>query len=194
VTEAVFASSAHGLTGVDVRTGRIVWEMTNAFPFRMVGSPIAAEGLVFGSCGEGGIGRRFVAVRPGSTSQGPQLVYEMKNSIPYVPTPLAKDGRLFLWSDNGLVACHRAATGERLWQHKISDGFYCSPVWAQGRLYCVSKTGVVYVLDAGETPRVISSISLGEPSFATPAMAQDAVYFRTESHLFCLPAKTAASP
>jgi len=182
--ELVFSSSSHGLTGVAARSGKVIWELTNAFPFRVVGSPILADGLVVATCGEGGIGRRLVAVRPGSDLQPPQLVYEMKNNIPYVPTPLAKDGLLFLWSDNGLVSCHRAATGERIWQQKISDSFYSSPVWAEGRLYGVSKAGTVYVLSAGEKYELISKAPLGEPSFASPAIAGGRIFFRTETHLF----------
>jgi outer membrane protein assembly factor BamB len=184
--ELVFASSSHGLTGIDPLKGEVNWEVTNAFPFRVVSSPVLAGDLVIGTCGEGGTGRRLVAVRPGSKTQTAQLAYEIKNSIPYVPTPLVKDGLLFLWGDNGLVACHRAATGERVWQHKISDSFYASPVWAEGRLYGVSKTGVVYVMAAGEKPELISKIPLGEPTIATPAIANGAIYFRTETHLFCL--------
>ncbi|HEY5913351.1 MAG TPA: PQQ-binding-like beta-propeller repeat protein [Verrucomicrobiae bacterium] len=188
-TEAIFASSALGITAVDLRSGTVNWELTNAFPFRVVGSPVLGENLVIGACGEGGVGRRLVAVKPGSRTRPAELAYEFKSSIPYVPTPVLKDGRLFLWGDNGLVVCHRVATGERLWQHKISDSFYSSPVWAADRLYGVSKRGVVYVLAAGETPELISSIPLGEPSFATPAIADGALFFRTESHLFCLGAK-----
>jgi len=187
--EVIFTSSAHGVTGLDLRTGRLNWELTNAFPFRVVSSPVLADGLVIGTCGEGGVGRGLVAARPGSPTRLPQVVYEFKRSIPYVPTPLAKDGLLFLWCDNGLVVCHRAATGERLGQVKLPDSFYSSPVWAGGRLYGVSKKGVVYVMAAAEKPELISTIPLGEPSFATPAIADGALYFRTESHLFCLEAE-----
>ncbi len=184
--EAIFTSSAHGITGVDLRSGKVNWELTNAFPFRVVSSPVLADNLVIGTCGEGGTGRRLVAARPGSAAQPSELAYEFKTLIPYVPTPVVRDGLLFLWGDNGLVVCHRATTGERVWQHKLSDSFYSSPVWAGGRLYGVSKKGVVYVMAAAAKPELLSSIPLGEPSFATPAIAGGALYFRTESHLFCL--------
>ncbi len=184
--ELVFTSSGHGISGLSPLTGKVNWELTNALPFRVVSSPVLADGLIIGTCGEGGVGRRLVAVRPGSAKRSPQLVYEMKTAIPYVPTPLAKDGLLFLWGDNGLVGCHRADTGERIWQEKISDAFYCSPVCANGRLYAVSKKGVVYVLAAAERYELLASIPLGEPSFATPAIADGVLYLRTSSHLFAL--------
>ena len=130
-------------------------------------------------------------MRPPAGDRRAEMAYEMKNSIPYVPTPLSISGLLFLWGDNGLVVCCRADTGERLWQRKISDSFYSSPVLAAGRLYCVSKSGNVYVLAAGEKDELIATVPLGEPSFATPAIAEEALFFRSESHLFCLPAQSA---
>jgi outer membrane protein assembly factor BamB len=191
-SEVIFSSSAHGVTAVDPQTGRVNWELTNAFPFRVVGSPVLAGDLILGACGEGGVGRRVVAVRPPAGGRGAESAYDMKSGIPYVPTPLFHAGLVYLWGDNGLVVCCRAATGERLWQTKISDSFYGSPVFAAGRLYCVSKSGKVYALAAGEKPEILGSSSLGEPSFATPAVADDALFIRTESHLYCLPARPAA--
>lgn len=188
--EIIFTSSGHGVTAADPRSGTVLWQLTNAFPFRVVGSPILADNLIVGACGEGGIGRRVVAVRPPVGNEPPALAYEMKNSIPYVPTPLYRAGLLFLWGDNGLVTCHRAATGERIWQRKISDSFYGSPVCAEDRLYCVSKKGNVYVLSATENDRLIATVALGEASFATPAIAEGAMFFRTESRLLCLPASS----
>jgi len=73
--EMVFASSSHGLTGVDPVKGCVNWEYTNAFPQRVVGSPIFAAGLIIGACGEGGVGRRLVAVRPPSKDKSAELVY-----------------------------------------------------------------------------------------------------------------------
>ncbi len=184
--EIIFTSSAHGITAIDPRTGSINWELTNAFPFRVVGSAAVTQDLVIASCGEGGVGRRLVAVRPGSPGKPPELAYEFKSSIPYVPTPVIKNGLLYLWGDNGLVVCRKAATGERIWEHKISDSFYGSPVWIADRLYCASKSGVVYVLSVKDKPELLSKIPLGEPTAATPAVSADALFLRTESHLFCL--------
>jgi outer membrane protein assembly factor BamB len=184
--ELIFTSCGQGISSIDPLTGKQNWELAGAFPFRVVGSPVAASELIVASCGEAGVGRRLVAVRPGSGKQAPQLAYEMKASIPYVPTPLIANDLLFLWGDNGLVSCHRVATGERVWQEKIRDRFYSSPVWVNGRLYCISKSGVVYVLAVADKPQLLASIPLGEPSFATPAIANGTLYLRTESHLFAV--------
>jgi outer membrane protein assembly factor BamB len=184
--ELIFASSAHGFTSLNPINGRLNWEFTNAFPARVVASPVVASGLVIGTCGEGGVGQRLVAVVPGSNQSEPRLSYELKKSIPYVPTPVVHNDKLYLWGDNGLVACHRADNGERLWQEKIPDSFYGSPVWINERLYCLSKTGVLYVLGLGTSPKLLATIPLGESSSATPAIANGILYLRTEAHLFAI--------
>ena len=41
----------------------------------------------------------------------PSLAYKLRRSIPYVPTSLAKENLLFLWSDAGIVTCAEARPG-----------------------------------------------------------------------------------
>jgi outer membrane protein assembly factor BamB len=53
----------------------------------------------------------------------------------------------------------------------------------------VDEGGDVHVFRAGVTFDRLATNSLGEPCLATPAIAHDALYVRTTSHLFCL-AKT----
>jgi outer membrane protein assembly factor BamB len=189
--ELVFMCQSHGVTSLDPATGKENWELKDAFPLRVVVSPVLADGLFVGSCGVGGIARRFVAVRPGSKKEGrePKLVWEQKQGIPYVPTPLAKGDKLFLWTDNGVVRCLRAATGEPVWEGKTGDLFYGSPVWAEGRLYAISRKGVVHVVSAGDTFELLAANPLGEGSHATPAIAGGVLYLRTFSHLIAIAAK-----
>jgi outer membrane protein assembly factor BamB len=101
-----------------------------------------------------------------------------------VPTALVKEGRLFLWADDGVVSCLRVATGETVWRERVKGGYYASPVWVNGHLYNVSKQGEVVVLTAGDTFQVLHRIPLGEPSYATPAVANGVMYLRTSARLF----------
>ena len=103
-----------------------------------------------------------------------------------VPTPLVKDGRLVLWCDDGVVSCLRVASGELVWRERVAGDFYASPIWVNGYLYNVSKKGEVVVLKAGDQFEVCHRIALGEPSYATPAVAGGTLYLRTSSHLFSL--------
>jgi outer membrane protein assembly factor BamB len=191
--QLIFTSTAHGIMSVDPGTGKVNWEYGQPFMDRTIGSPVLAPGLIFAGHGAGIRASRCLAVRPGSPGQGraPTLAYEVTKAIPLVPTPLVKDGRLFFWTDDGVVTCLKVASGEVVWRERVGGAYYGSPVYVDGRLYCASKTGEVVVLAAGDKFEVLARVALGEPSFATPAVADGVMYLRTRSQLFSLGGKTA---
>jgi len=186
--ELIFTSTAHGITGVDPATGRVNWELDDILPARCVASPVLAPDLVIGGHGVGIRGTSCVAVRPGARAKNvnPSLAYEVKRSVPLVPTPLVKDGRLFLWDDGGVVTCLNVSTGEVIWRERVGGSFYGSPVCVGRRVYCVAKNGEVVVLAAADKFDVLARVPLGEPSYATPAVAGGVMYLRTHRHLFSL--------
>jgi outer membrane protein assembly factor BamB len=125
----------------------------------------------------------LVAVRPPAAGATATVAYDLKSGVPNVPTPLARDGRLFLLCDNGLLRCVRTATGELIWEQRLGEPFYGSPVWAQDRLYVASKRGTVFVIAAADQYQLLARNELGAVSHATPAIAGETIFFRTVSHL-----------
>ncbi len=196
--ELVLSGNAHGIAALDLATGKPVWEFGNVFKDRCVASPViaapaSADGLplAIASYGAGTSGALMVAVRAGRPSKGiqPTLAWQLKGPVPLVPTPIVKGGRIFLWFDNGTVACHNVETGEQVWRDKVPGAFYGSPVWVDGRLYCIAKNGDVFVVAAGDKFELLARVPLGEPSFATPAVASGILFLRTRTQLFSLGGK-----
>jgi hypothetical protein len=64
-----------------------------------------------------------------------------------------------------------AITSVTIWQERLPARFYASPVWAENRLYLTSKAGELFVVAAGDKYQLLAQNTLGEPSFATPAVA-----------------------
>ncbi len=186
--QLIFTNTANGIMGVDPVTGKIHWEYGAPFMDRTIGSPVIANGLIFAGHGAGVRGARLIAVRPGlpHTGRKPSLAFEIKQAVPLVPTPVVKGNRLFLWTDDGVASCVRLPDGEVVWRERVGGAFYGSPVWVDGRLYAISKRGEVVVLSASDKFEVLARVPLGEPSFATPAVAGGVMYLRTRSHLFSL--------
>ncbi|MBE7501597.1 MAG: PQQ-binding-like beta-propeller repeat protein [Verrucomicrobiales bacterium] len=183
----VFNSQEDGISGVDARTGTVVWRSDRVLRMRSVSSPIAAGNLVFGTCGSGGGGHYLVALRPPNRDQArPSVAYEIRKAAPYVPSPLALGDHLFLWSDGGIVTCARLATGTSLWQERVGGNFFSSPVAADGKLINVSTTGEVVAVAAAESFVLLGRTPLGEASHATPAIARGRLYVRTLSQVVCL--------
>jgi outer membrane protein assembly factor BamB len=190
-TELVFLGTAHGITGVDLKTGKVNWEIKGILGSRVVGSPQLYQDLVFGSHGVGLSAQRLVAVRAPREEGGakPEVAYNVNQSPPLVPSCLIKDDLLFLWTDSGIVSCLDAVSGNRHWRERVGGSYYCSPVWIDGRLYCTSKTGEVVVLAASKTFKLLAKNPLGEKCFSVPAVANGVMYQRTQTMLFSLGGK-----
>ncbi|MHC4308424.1 MAG: outer membrane protein assembly factor BamB family protein, partial [Planctomycetota bacterium] len=164
----------------------------SAFTSRIVSSPVIAGELLIGACGDGSSGKRLIAIRPvkDGKSTEPTEVYKIENrSVPYVTTSLAKDGLLFTFHDRGDISCLRSATGEQLWSEKPAGPFYGSPVWVNGKLYCITKKGEVVVIKASPKYELLAVNPLGQESYATPAVAGGRMYLRTYSHLISIGGK-----
>ncbi|MHC4169871.1 MAG: outer membrane protein assembly factor BamB family protein [Planctomycetota bacterium] len=184
--QLVFTGRSHGMTGVDPRAGEVIWEVPSAFPWRVVSSPVIADGLLIGTCGDGSSGKSLIAIRLEKAGRKflPQQEYEIEDSsTPYVPTSVAANGLLFTFHDRGYVSCLRSGTGQQLWREKPAKKFYGSPVWADGRIYCITTDGDVVVVDAAEKYKLLAVNPLGERSHSTPAIAGGTLYLRTYSHL-----------
>jgi len=189
--ELVFTSTHHGISAVEAATGKPSWEVTGIFLDRCVATPVVGPGLVMAGYGRGLRGNLFVAVRPGDRAKGekPQIAYELDRSVPLVPTPVVKNGRLFLWADDGVVSCLDVSTGEVIWRERVGGSYYSSPVCVNNRLYCASRSGEMVVLAAADRFEVLGRVALGEPVFATPAVANGVMYLRTRTRLLSLGGK-----
>ena len=189
IPQLIFNSYSHGMTSVNPGTGKVIWEVASAFPARVVSSPVIADELLVGSCGDGGSGKRLIAIRPGSSdgSIQPKEVFKIESGYrPYVPTSIAKGGLLFTFLDRGYISCWNSATGKQLWEEKPAGRFFSSPVCVDGKLYCITMDGDVVVVRAAETYELLAINPLGETSHAVPAVAGDRMYLRTYSHLFSI--------
>jgi len=185
--QLIFNSSSHGISGIDPETGRTLWELS-VFDKRTVSSPVLTDDLIFGTCGSGAGGNYVVALEPGRRdgSKPPKIRYEVRRNAPYVPTPIAKDGLLYLWADNGVVSCVRLEDGELVWRERVGGTYSGSPICVNDRLYAISDEGEVVVLATGQTYRLLAKNPLGEPSRSTPAVADGTMYLRTYSHLIAI--------
>jgi outer membrane protein assembly factor BamB len=190
--ELIFNSRSHGITAIDPKDGHTIWEVPDLFTMRTVSSPVIAGNLIVGTNGQGGGERNYVvAVTPGSAGQpsAAQLAYKVEKAAPYVPTPVYKDGLLFLWSEGGVAQCVDAATGEVHWQERVGGKYFGSPICVADRLYCMNTDGECVVLAAAKEFEELARNPVGEFSHSTPAVAGGVLYLRTFSHLISLGGK-----
>jgi len=130
-----------------------------------------------------------LALRPGGDGDATQthLAWTGLRGIPEMPSPLLYRGRLWFVRDGGMVTSYEPSSGRIILdvQRLGAAGQYAaSPVAADGRIYAASVDGTIAVFRAGDTLEVLARNDLGERIFATPALAGDTLYVRTEKHLW----------
>jgi outer membrane protein assembly factor BamB len=121
------------------------------------------------------------------------VLWTQTKGLPYVPSALVYRGQYVMVKDGGIVTAYNAKTGAEVYQRRVAAGgtYYASPVAANGHIYFTSLDGAVTVLQAGsEQPVVVAkNPKLDERTAATPALADDTLYVRTEKHLYAFAEK-----
>jgi len=77
-----------------------------------------------------------------------------------------------------------AASGEVRYQERVGGNYFGSPVCANGRIFCVSSSGELVVVEASDKFKVLDRYPLGELCRSTPAIALGRLFVRTEKHLW----------
>lgn len=193
----VLASTAHGLAGVDVKNGRLLWEQ-KCLPRRAVSSPVLCGGRVLATCGAGNGDNLLAAVRvpdvaadaapPAAGSvPAPPIDWTLDKSVaPYVPTPLATPRGLFLWSDRGVVTKVDEATGEIRWRGRVGGNYFASPVSLGDAVLGISTDGEMVLVSTGTEFAILGQRALEEVVRGTPAVADGRLVVRTEKGVMAL--------
>ncbi len=132
----------------------------------------------------------MVAVKSGGQGDITQthVIWKATRGLPYVPSPLYYQGRIYLIRDGGMMSSFDATTGKPFYaQERLepADKFYASPVAADGRIYLASLPGRLTIVKAGgEKPEILDQADFGERIFATPALVGPNLYLRTQTKLF----------
>jgi outer membrane protein assembly factor BamB len=130
------------------------------------------------------------AVRPGARDDARKthLAWEIQRGVPEVPCLLYLRERLFLLRDGGIITCLNASTGKLVFQGRIGalGQYIASPIAAGDKIIVASTTGVVSVIQFADQLKVLANNDFAQPIFATPALADNTLYLRTEQCLFAL--------
>jgi len=132
----------------------------------------------------------LVAVKPGGRGNisRTHVAWKATRGLPYVASPLLYNGRIYCIKNGGMLSSFDASSGKPYYMQErlgAEGNYYSSPVAADGRIYLASVPGKLTVVKAGgEMPEVLHQAEFGERILATPALAGDNLYLRTQSTLY----------
>ena len=68
----------------------------------------------------------------------------------------------------------------------IPATFTASPVAFEGKILMTSEDGDTFMIKAGPKHEVVGTNSVGEPVYASPAIADGRIFIRGEKNLYCI--------
>ncbi len=99
-------------------------------------------------------------------------------------SPVVHDGRVYTIKAPAILVCGDAADGKILWQLRLKGPQWGTPVLAGGHLYCVNHEGLIQIVELGEKGRIVSTGQIDQEILASPAVADGAMYLRSQGHLW----------
>jgi outer membrane protein assembly factor BamB len=191
-------NSTKAIHGYDPLTGKELWTFNIKNSEVIATTPIVAKDLIIIANGYPPVQPIF-AIKPGNNGEftlkegqekSDQIAWSKTRGGPYMPTPLAAGDLLYLVSNNGVVTAYETATGERVYQQRLSPNqgtsLSASPVYADGKLYFPSEDGDIFVVKAGDKYELLATNPMGEVLMATPAISDGTIFIRGEHTLFAI--------
>ncbi len=166
------------IAGHDLETGEELWSV-ECLMGEVGASAAYGQGLVFGANEYA----RLVAIKPGAT---PEIVWENDEYLPEVASPVESDGLLFIATSFGVFACYDAMTGVKYWEHDGNEGYYASPMIADGKVYAIDMGGTMHIFALSKELKVLGEPKLGEDAVSSPAFSDGKIYLKGNNNLYCI--------
>ena len=182
--DQIFNVSAFRASGHDPETGREIWRVRYPNGFSNVPRPIYGHGLVYLSTGFQA--PTLLAVRAdgeGDVTRS-HVAWRLRRGAPLTPSPILVGDELYVVTDFGIATCVDALTGDLHWQQRLGGNHSASPVFVDGRIYFQNEEGVTTVLAPGPEFRVLARNRLDGLTLASMAVADGALFIRSDSHLY----------
>lgn len=170
-----------GSEGVDVlvpATGEVEWHYGDGAS--TIPSSAVGDGLLYVPS-DG-----LAAVHFDSSNKSVEVAWTEASLRPGTASPVVAGDKVYVITSAGVLNCAGAADGERLWRIRLEGPFGASPVVSGSRLFAVNeRSGLLQVVNLdGDEGEVVGKLELGEMIQATPAIANHAIFIRSDGHLW----------
>jgi len=182
-------SGAEVVVAYDPRTGKELWR-ANGTQSHPIPSAVAGHGLVFLTAGSQA--KRALAIRlggEGDLRDSPSVVWRYAKGTAYVPSPILVGPYLYLMTDSGIMTCLDAVSGKVVYEGgrpPVPATFTASLVSYGDRLLATSEDGETFVIKTGAQHEIVRTNAIGEPVYASLALAGNTIYIRGAQHLFAV--------
>lgn len=175
--------SAGATIAYDPKTGEEIWRVRSG-GMNAAALPLFGHGMVFSTSAAGGF--QLFATRPDGKGDvtDSHVAWKFAKTVPSRSSPVLADGKLFMISDNGMISCVDAQSGQAVWQKRVKGAFSASPLLADGKIWFFGEDGEVPVIAAAGDYQSLADNHLGDGFMASPAVYQNSLILRSRKHLY----------
>ena len=175
---------AKWMVAYEPETGNELWKVRHGDGFSVVPHPVICEDVVYFCTGFGKPNLFAVRIDGSGDVSDSHVLWTAKSGIPKIPSPILKDGLIYVIADNGVAQCIRAGDGSTVWKERLGGKYSASPILVNDDLYFLSQDGKVTVMKTGEEVQRVAVNQIDGRIIASPAVADGALFVRTEKSLY----------
>ena len=184
--DLLVSPAAQGCYAYDPNTGDEVWRISYS-GFSAVPQPVFNGNMAYVVTDFGRPEIWAIDISGSGVLTEKDVKWKYNVTCPSTPSLILKDGLLYFVADKtGVASCITADTGELVWRDRIGGSFSTSPVATNDHIYFLDRTGVTSVLELGREFKVVSRNTLESGCMASPAIADNQLFIRTATHLYCI--------
>lgn len=193
VGDVIVTWGADRLTGHAVKGGKLLWECggfnpKNAAMWRVIASPALSDGIAVVPYGRTNFVAGVKVGGKGDTTMSHRL-WEREGFGADCPSPVAKDGRVYVLTDRGGIHCLDLKTGKDIWQDDLPRAgakFFSSPILAGDLLYAGREDGTLFCVKIEKDGfELLNEVDLGASIIAAPVPVDGKLIVRAGKKLFC---------
>jgi outer membrane protein assembly factor BamB len=186
--DELITSGAEQVVAYDPKTGARLWTAPGVVS-HPIPSFVAGHGLVFATAGSSS--KVTLALRPGPNGEvdGSRIAWRYNKGTAYVASPILVGDYLYILSDGGIMTCLDAKTGAVIYEGgrvPVPATFRASPVAFGDKLLLTSEDGDTFVIRSGPKHEVLRTNPIGEPVWASIALANGQIYLRGAKYLYSI--------
>ncbi|MGL4553275.1 MAG: PQQ-binding-like beta-propeller repeat protein, partial [Gemmataceae bacterium] len=103
-----------------------------------------------------------------------------------ITTVAVHDGLVYASELAGFLHAVDLKTGKKVWEYDLQDSTWCSPYYADGKVFVGTDGGDVYVVPAGRKEPAVKKIEVGQQIKVPPVVANGVLYVNNGTYLYAI--------
>lgn len=119
-----------------------------------------------------------------------EILWLTKKGVPEVASPVVYNDMLFVVTETGIMTSYDLNSGKVHWKTRLKKGaYYSSLIAGDGKVYASNADGIISVIAADKSLKIIAENDLGEGCYASPAIIEGGLLIRGSKHLYFIEKK-----